>query len=106
MVWRSVPAGFVDRLDRRWKAAVVTVEMDPHLFQLAREHLMKFPQVRMLQLDALKNKRTCIRRSWRRCEAELSEPPGRRLKVVANLPFNIATPVVSNLLSTDLGRSR
>ncbi len=28
----------------------------------------------------------------------LAEAPGRRLKLVANLPYNIATPVLSNLL--------
>jgi 16S rRNA (adenine1518-N6/adenine1519-N6)-dimethyltransferase len=30
--------------------------------------------------------------------ARLEEAPGRRLKLVANLPYNIATPVLSNLL--------
>ncbi len=29
---------------------------------------------------------------------QLSAAPGRRLKLVANLPYNIATPVISNLL--------
>src|SRR4029078_4507406 len=29
---------------------------------------------------------------------QLSAAPGRRLKLVANLPYNIATPLISNLL--------
>ena len=32
----------------------------------------------------------------------LASDPARRLKLVANLPYNIATPVISNLLSTDI----
>ena len=37
-------------------AAVVTVEVDPPMFQLAGEELHRFDNVVMLQLDALKNK--------------------------------------------------
>ena len=29
---------------------------------------------------------------------QLAAAPGRRLKLVANLPYNIATPLLSNLL--------
>src|ERR687891_1876852 len=37
-------------------AAVVTVEIDAHLFELASEQLVDLPNVTMLQLDALRNK--------------------------------------------------
>ena len=37
-------------------AAVVTVEIDGHLFELASEQLIDYPHVTMLQLDALRNK--------------------------------------------------
>src|SRR3990170_3068439 len=37
-------------------AAVVTVEIDPPLFQLASEELHRFDNVVMLQVDALRNK--------------------------------------------------
>ena len=37
-------------------AAVVTVEVDPHLFHLAGEELFGMDNVTMLQADALKNK--------------------------------------------------
>ena len=37
-------------------AAVVTVEIDPQMFQLAGEELHRFDNVTMLQADALKNK--------------------------------------------------
>ena len=32
----------------------------------------------------------------------MCEQPGRRLKLAANLPYSVATPIVSNLLATDL----
>jgi len=34
-------------------------------------------------------------------QTQLAAAPGRRLKLVANLPFNIATPILSNLLALD-----
>jgi 16S rRNA (adenine1518-N6/adenine1519-N6)-dimethyltransferase len=53
-------------------------------------------------LDALKNKNRLKPELLDAVRAELAVDPGRRLKLVANLPFNVATPVISNLLLTDL----
>lgn len=80
-------------------AAVVTVEIDAHLFALASEQLIDLPYVTMLQLDALRNKNHFDDRVMAAVGEHLSASPGRRLKLVANLPYNIATPVISNLLS-------
>ena len=79
-------------------AAVVTVEIDAHLFELASELLLDFRNVTMLQLDALRNKNHFDDRVMEAVGERLAEAPGRRLKLVANLPYNIATPVMSNLL--------
>ena len=79
-------------------AAVVTVEIDAHLFELASEELFELPNVTMLRLDALRNKNHFDDRVAEAVGERLAEAPGRRLKLVANLPYNIATPVVSNLL--------
>jgi 16S rRNA (adenine1518-N6/adenine1519-N6)-dimethyltransferase len=79
-------------------AAVVTVEIDAHLFELASEQLIDFPNVTMLRLDALRNKNTFNDRVMDAVGEQLSAAAGRRLKLVANLPYNIATPVISNLL--------
>jgi 16S rRNA (adenine1518-N6/adenine1519-N6)-dimethyltransferase len=79
-------------------AAVVTVEIDAHLFELASEQLIDLPNVTMLRLDALRNKNNFDDRVMDAIGERLSEAPGRRLKLVANLPYNIATPVISNLL--------
>jgi 16S rRNA (adenine1518-N6/adenine1519-N6)-dimethyltransferase len=82
-------------------AAVVTVEIDPQLYQLASEALVDFPNVVMLQQDALKNKNRFHPHLLEALREKLEAQPGRRLKLAANLPYNVATPVISNLLSHD-----
>ena len=83
-------------------AAVVTVEIDPQLYQLASETLIDCGNVTMLRQDVLKNKSHFHPDVLAAVREKLGEQPGRRFKVAANLPYNIATPVLSNLLSTDL----
>jgi 16S rRNA (adenine1518-N6/adenine1519-N6)-dimethyltransferase len=78
--------------------AVVTVELDVHLFELASEQLFDLPNVTMLRQDALRNKNNFDDRVMDAVGEQLAAAPGRRLKLVANLPYNIATPVVSNML--------
>jgi 16S rRNA (adenine1518-N6/adenine1519-N6)-dimethyltransferase len=79
-------------------AAVVTVEIDAHLFELASEQLIDFPNVTMLRLDALRNKNNFDERVMDAVGEQLAAASNRRFKLVANLPYNIATPVISNLL--------
>jgi 16S rRNA (adenine1518-N6/adenine1519-N6)-dimethyltransferase len=87
-------------------AAVVTVEIDAHLFELASAELIDFENVTMLRLDALHNKNRFDPRVLEAVGAALGGQPGsgttrlsdRRFKLVSNLPYNIATPVLSNLL--------
>jgi 16S rRNA (adenine1518-N6/adenine1519-N6)-dimethyltransferase len=78
--------------------AVVTCEIDAHLFELASEQLIDLPNVTMLRLDALRNKNNLDDRVMEAIGQQLAGEPGRRFKLVANLPYNIATPVISNLL--------
>jgi 16S rRNA (adenine1518-N6/adenine1519-N6)-dimethyltransferase len=82
-------------------AAVVTVEVSPQMFQLAAEELVNFDNVTMLQADALKNKNRLNPAVLEAVAARLAAAPGRRLKLVANLPYYVATPVLSNLLALD-----
>src|SRR5688500_6369553 len=79
-------------------AEIVTVEIDAHLFELDSEQLVDLPNVTMLRLDVLRNKNNLDDRVMDAVGERLAEAPGRRLKLVANLPYNIATPVLSNLL--------
>jgi 16S rRNA (adenine1518-N6/adenine1519-N6)-dimethyltransferase len=52
----------------------------------------------MLRFDALHNKNKLDDRIMDAIGEQLAAAPGRRLKLVANLPYNIATPILSNLL--------
>ena len=80
-------------------AAVVSVEIDRHLFEMASEELIGRANVTLLHLDALANKNRIDPQVLRALAERVEETPPQRWKLVANLPFNIATPVVSNLLS-------
>jgi 16S rRNA (adenine1518-N6/adenine1519-N6)-dimethyltransferase len=82
-------------------AAVVTVEIDSQLFQLASEELSGLDNVTMLRTDALKNKNRLNPEVLDAVQHHLAAAPGRRFKLVANLPYNVATPVISNLLACE-----
>ncbi len=79
-------------------AAVVTVEIDQYLFQMAREELEPYSNVEMLKQDALRNKNHMHPNVYAAVEKHLAADPNRRFKVAANLPYNVATPIISNLL--------
>ena len=82
-------------------AAVVSVEVDRNLHQLAGEELFHFPNVTLLHTDVLKSKSRIEPAVLEAVERQLQAGPRRRLKLVANLPFNVATPLISNLLALD-----
>ncbi len=79
-------------------AHVVTVEIDAHLYQMAREELEPFDNITMLHQDALKNKNAFHPRVLDTVRERLESIEGSQFKLAANLPYNIATPIISNLL--------
>jgi 16S rRNA (adenine1518-N6/adenine1519-N6)-dimethyltransferase len=83
-------------------AAVVTVEIDEQLYQLAGEELATHSNVVMLRADALRSKSQLNPQVVTAVEQQLAAGPGRRLKLVANLPYNVATPVIANLLGSSI----
>ena len=87
-------------------AAVVSVEVDKTMFRMASEVLEGRENVALLQTDALKNKNRLHPAVLDAVGAALEKVPEARLKLVSNLPYNIATPVVSNLAGSDLPWSR
>ncbi len=93
--------GSLTVLMARQAAAVVTVEIDRRLFQLAGEELFGLDNVTLLQFDALKNKNRLNPALLEAVAEPLDAVAGRRLKLVANLPYNVATPVLANLLACD-----
>lgn len=78
---------------------VVTVEIDANLYELASEHLLPFDNVTQLQCDALRNKNAFSNEVLDAIGSALGGTPDARFKLAANLPYNIATPVLSNLLT-------
>jgi 16S rRNA (adenine1518-N6/adenine1519-N6)-dimethyltransferase len=82
-------------------AAVVTVELDRQLFTLAGEELVGLSNVTMLNEDALSGKNRLNPALVDAVREKLDAAPGRRFKLVANLPYNVATPLMSNLLALD-----
>ncbi len=77
---------------------VVTVEIDANLYELASEQLLQFENVTQLGCDALKNKNRFAPEVMDTVGNALASIPNSRLKLVANLPYNVATPILSNLL--------
>ncbi len=82
-------------------AAVVSVEVDRDLHQLAGEELFRYPNVTLLLADVLRTKSRLEPTVLEAVQQQLAAAPGRRLKLVSNLPYNVATPLISNLLVLD-----
>ena len=80
-------------------AAVVAVEVDRQLAVLASEHLIAHDNVSLLEQDALHGKNRISDAVLQAVDERLNEQQTRRFKLVANLPYNIATPLLSNLLA-------
>jgi 16S rRNA (adenine1518-N6/adenine1519-N6)-dimethyltransferase len=80
-------------------AAVVTAEIDPRLAQIARDRLVDHDNVVVVEGDALAGKHRFAPDLLAAVDAALAGQPGGRLLLVANLPYCVATPVVSNLLT-------
>ena len=78
---------------------VVTVEIDRHLAAMARQEFEKFPNVTLLEQDALKSKSQLHPTVIETLQARVAAIGGGRLKLVANLPYNLATPILSNLFN-------
>lgn len=79
-------------------AVVVAVEIDAAMAELTREATADFSNVRVLNVDALAGKHQVNPMVLAHLRAGLAVLPQRRLKMVANLPYHIATPLISNLL--------
>ena len=80
-------------------AEVITVEIDQQLANLAREELFEVDNITFLQQDVLRNKNNFDPHVLDVIREKVTE--GRGFKLVANLPYNVATPVMSNLLLID-----
>lgn len=82
-------------------AEVISVEISPQVFQLANEELASYPNVTLLRQDALRNKNHIDETVLEVVRSKLAENPKYRFKLCANLPYNVATPILSNLLTVN-----
>ncbi|MBR4104436.1 MAG: ribosomal RNA small subunit methyltransferase A [Thermoguttaceae bacterium] len=81
---------------------VVTVEVDPTMHEMAKQEHWDKDNIRFLFADILENKNRLNRDVLNVLREELANNPGFRFKLCANLPYQIATPLMSNLLLTDI----
>jgi len=80
-------------------AHVITAEIDPRLAQLARDRLVDQRNVTVVEGDALAAKHRLAPAVLAAVESARAAAPSGRLLLVANLPYCVATPVISNLLA-------
>lgn len=81
--------------------AVFSVEIDPAFYKLAKENIGDRPHVRLVHADILKNKNHFNPEVLAQLEGFCRVYPLPRLKLVANLPYAVATPVIANFLLLD-----
>lgn len=79
-------------------AAVVAVDVDPAMARLTAEAVAGLPNVKVIERDALAGKHTLDPQVLDAVRSGLAAGPDRRFKLVANLPYHIATPLITNLL--------
>jgi 16S rRNA (adenine1518-N6/adenine1519-N6)-dimethyltransferase len=91
-------AGALTSLMAARGAAVVAVDIDPAMASLTAEATAGLPNVRVLNADALAGKNVLNPELLDNVRSGLAAAPGRVFKLVANLPYNVATPILSNLL--------
>jgi len=89
--------GSLTALLARSAGRVIAAEVDEKLHAIAAQALARSSNVTLFRVDALLNKST-IAPVLEDAMAQARATPGRRLKLVANLPYDIATPLVTNLL--------
>lgn len=77
---------------------VFTVELDPAFVEMSKQLLAARPNVRQLRGDALAGKNQLNPHLLAGWDAIAAERELTRRKVVANLPYAIATPLITNLI--------
>jgi 16S rRNA (adenine1518-N6/adenine1519-N6)-dimethyltransferase len=80
---------------------VLTVEIDEELIHLAELELHACDNVTLFKFDALKNKNRLREDLMAAVSDTVHSAPDLKFKLVANLPYNVATPIISNLLTTE-----
>lgn len=86
--------------------AVLSVEIDDDFYQLAGQLLASRPNVTLRHSDILKGKNYLHPDILAALTEKYAASGCKRLKLVANLPYAVATPVIANLLISELALDR
>jgi 16S rRNA (adenine1518-N6/adenine1519-N6)-dimethyltransferase len=81
---------------------VISVDIDKNMTALATEAVEGCHNVTLINADILKNKNTLDPQICDVIRHHVACIPGGRLKLVSNLPYSVATPVISNIIASDL----
>jgi len=77
---------------------IIAVEIDHNLYPIAKEQLSEFQNINLLNADILEGKNTINEQVTNMLSLAHKDFQGRIL-LVANLPYNVATPVMMNLIT-------
>jgi len=77
---------------------IVAVELDRNLFEIAENQLAHANNIKLINTDILASKHT-IHPAVTDAIAAAHEQRSGRILLVANLPYNVASPVMMNLLT-------
>jgi 16S rRNA (adenine1518-N6/adenine1519-N6)-dimethyltransferase len=98
-------ASLTTRLAER-AGAVVGVEIDKGFYDMAREFTAAIPHVHILHADILARKNQLNPEVIAAIQQTLKLPGIEQLKLVANLPYVVATPVITEFLLSTLAFER
>ncbi|MFO0863455.1 MAG: 16S rRNA (adenine(1518)-N(6)/adenine(1519)-N(6))-dimethyltransferase RsmA [Gemmataceae bacterium] len=85
---------------------VVSVEIDHHFHEVNQRGLGRRPNITLVFGDVLKNKNLLNPVVTNQLRVSLANVQPKNLKLVANLPYAVATPVISNFLMSDFAFER
>src|ERR1043165_6421390 len=81
--------------------SVLSFEIDPAFYELAKETVHRHDNVRIVNADALKNKNQMNPEVLKNLDEMRQIYRPVNVKLIANLPYAVATPVISNLLISE-----
>ena len=86
--------------------AVLSAEIDHSFCELVRDAVRESDRVVLMQVDALRRKNEMNPNLIEALDELQARTRTRNLKLVSNLPYSVAVPVISNLLLTSLNFTR
>ena len=80
---------------------VLSIEIDAGLFELAGETLRDYSNIQLLNVDILQRKNALNPKVLNATSESLTSKTLSNAKLIANLPYNVATPIITLLLLSD-----